>query len=95
MIPRWTGTPFAASSGTNSARLVEERITHWRVGSFDEAMEQAEHVVEGAAFGPQGVTWDVDMVVDTANQMAGSQLSGFYVAERSWWGDHFYVVVTP
>ncbi len=26
----------------NSARLLEERITLWRAGSFDEALEQAE-----------------------------------------------------
>lgn len=33
----------------DSARLVEERITLWRVGSFPEAIELAEHEAEGYA----------------------------------------------
>lgn len=52
-------------------------------------------VVEGAAFGAKGVTWDIQMVVSADNQRAGSQLATFYSQQRMWWGDHFYVVVTP
>lgn len=50
---------------------------------------------QGAASGTQGVNWQIALVDPSDNQKAGALLSGFYARNRMWYGDHFYVQISP